>query len=451
MARVKQIIPAKKVKLTVGRIASLKCEEGKSRSYLWSKEVKGFGVIATAGGSKSFVFQTKLHGKSLRLTIGSVSKWKIDDAEDEAIRLQVQINQGIDPRQQVLEQLAKDKADEAIAKSKKMLVIDAWESYLAHQKDKMQRTHIERGKRWGVRHLTDHINLSQAGGIQKKRGSGLTRPGVLYPLLQMRMININANVLKEWQKQEAGTRANNARQGFEMFRAFWRWCASRPEYNAVIDSQVVESKELRDEVPSRKSKQFDVLQRAHLPTWFAAVRSLNPVISAYLQGLLLLGCRREELAQLRWQDVDFQWGSIWVKDKIHEEGRKIPLPPYFASLLVILPRLNQWVFSSLAAAGGRITEPRIPHNRALSIAGLPPLTLHGLRRTFASLAEWVEMPRGIVAQIMGHAPSATAERHYINRPLELLATWHEKYESWILEQAGIEFAQQKSELYVVTS
>ena len=87
-----------------------------------------------------------------------------------------------------------------------------------------------------------------------------------------------------------------------------------------------------------------------------------------------------------------------------------------------------------------------PHNRALSIAGLPPLTLHGLRRTFASLAEWVEMPHGIVAQIMRHAPSATAERHYINRPLELLAVWHGKYEAWILQEAGISFVSTQAVL-----
>ncbi|MEI7956867.1 MAG: tyrosine-type recombinase/integrase, partial [Verrucomicrobiota bacterium] len=205
-------------------------------------------------------------------------------------------------------------------------------------------------------------------------------------------------------------------------------------------------------VPSRKSKRFDVLERAQLPAWFAAVRGLsNPVISAYLQGLLLTGTRREELAGLRWVDVEFQWGSIWVKDKVAEEGRKIPLTPYLAGLLANLPRRNQWVFSSPAAATGRLAEPRITHNRALSVAGLSHVTLHGLRRTFASLAEWVEMPRGIVAQIMGHAPNATAEKHYINRPLELLAVWHGKYEAWILEQAGIEFEQAQSKLKVVTS
>lgn len=430
----------KKENFTAGRVSGYKCKPGKQQSIYWDDKTPGLGLRVTAAGTKSYIFETSLHGKTLRITIGDVRTLPVGKAQDEATRLKALTNQGIDPRQQAAEQRNKVEAAQARAKSKIALVGDAWAAYLAHQKDKMQRTHIERGKRWGARHLSDHENLAQAGGEKKKRGNGLTRPGVLYPLLKMRMVDITAEVLKEWQKTEAETRANNARQGFEIFRAFWRWCASRPEYAGVIDTQTVESKDLRDEVPSRKSKKFDVLQRAHLPTWFAAVRSLgNPVMSAYLQALLLTGARREEMAGLRWQDVDFQWGSIWVKDKVAEEGRKIPLTPYLSSLLSSLPRRNEWVFSSPPAANGRIAEPRIPHNRALSVAGLPQVTLHGLRRTFASLAEWVEMPRGIVAQIQGHAPNATAEKHYITRPLELLAVWHGKYEAWILEQAGIKY------------
>ncbi len=49
------------------------------------------------------------------------------------------------------------------------------------------------------------------------------------------------------------------------------------------------------------------------------------------------------------------------------------------------------------------------------------------------------MPVGVVAQIQGHKPSATAEKHYTVRPLELLRVHHEKIEAWILEQAGVKF------------
>jgi hypothetical protein len=40
---------------------------------------------------------------------------------------------------------------------------------------------------------------------------------------------------------------------------------------------------------------------------------------------------------------------------------------------------------------------------------------------------------------MGHKPSATAEKHYTVRPLDLLRVHHEKIEAWIMDQAGVTF------------
>jgi integrase len=74
------------------------------------------------------------------------------------------------------------------------------------------------------------------------------------------------------------------------------------------------------------------------------------------------------------------------------------------------------------------------------------MTLHGLRRSFASLCEWTETPAGVAAQIQGHKPQGVREQNYIRRPLDLLRMWHVKFEAWILEQAGIEFASSQSQL-----
>jgi integrase len=57
----------------------------------------------------------------------------------------------------------------------------------------------------------------------------------------------------------------------------------------------------------------------------------NPVIAAYLQTALLTGARREEVAGIRWEDLNFQWKAITIKDKVDGE-RTIPLTPYVASL-----------------------------------------------------------------------------------------------------------------------
>lgn len=71
------------------------------------------------------------------------------------------------------------------------------------------------------------------------------------------------------------------------------------------------------------------------------------------------------------------------------------------------------------------------------MTGLSGLTLHGLRRSFKSLTEWLDVPAGVVAQLMGHKPSATAEKHYTVRPLDLLRLHHERIEEWVLEQACV--------------
>ncbi len=431
---------SKRVNLTTGRVQQATCPEGKQQAFIWDATQPGLGLRVTANGARAFVFESRLNGKTIRLTIGSAAAWTIDAARREAARLKVLIDQGINPAEQRREQAeakaaakAEREAAEARARAEAerlaLTTAEAWQSYLDHH-----------ARRWSARHMLDHIRLSQPGGEPKKRGTGLTVPGVLRPLLDMRMCDITAEVLAGWVQREAETRANNARQGYELFRAFWRWCGDRQEYAGIIDPRAVESRDMRADVPKRKSKRFDVLERAHLAPWFAAVRSIgNPVISAYLQGLLLTGARREELAELKWADMDFSLGVAWLKDKVRPEGRKVPIGPYLASLLQSLPRRSQWIFSSPTAKDGKLAEPRIAHVRALEAAGLPHVSLHGLRRTYASMAEWCELPRGVVSQVMGHTPNATAEKHYVTRPVELLGVWQGRYERWLLEQAGIDF------------
>ena len=61
------------------------------------------------------------------------------------------------------------------------------------------------------------------------------------------------------------------------------------------------------------------------------------------------------------------------------------------------------------SASGRIAEPRAPHADVLADAGIPHVSIHGLRRTFSLLGEAAGAPAGAIAQIMGHKPSAIAE------------------------------------------
>jgi integrase len=417
-------------RLTPDRIRRLKLPAEVAQAFLWDTDAPRLAVRVTAG-SKAFIFESKLNRQTIRTTIGDVLAWNLEDARNEARRLQTTIDQGTDPRQEKADRIAAVEAKREEAKRIKAPALEAWQAYIE-----------ARRANWSARHLLEHETVAKEGGEHRGQGrrrgeSDKTLPGILRPLLVLPLEQIDGDRVRAWLRDEATHRPTYARLAFALLRAFLNWCSDRPEYRGRAHADACITRIARDELP-KKSAKDDCLQREQLPSWFASVRQIqNPVIAAYLQTALLTGARREEVAGIRWEDVDFRWNSLSIKDKV-DGKRAIPLTPLVASLLAALPRRNEWVFSSPTAASGRLQEPRIQHNKALTAAGLPALTIHGLRRSFGTLAEWVECPAGVSAQIMGHKPSATAEKHYRVRPLDLLRMWHTKIEAWILTEAGIE-------------
>jgi integrase len=393
-------------------------------------------------GSKTFIFRSTLNYREVRITIGEVGAVTLPDARKKALMWQGWIADGKDPREVLRQQeqaLAAEKAARIAAEDAAALAsrrrtapaMEAWSAYIEARRPK-----------WGAHSLHDHERVSQEGGKPFTRGrrSGpddTTQPGALRPLLLLPLAQIDAERVRVWMTEEAARRPTHAALAFRLLRSFLNWCATRPEYADQTHADACAARSVRDEIPKKRVKD-DCLQREQLRPWFEKVRQIpNPVIASYLQVALLIGARREEVAGLRWGDINFQWSTIHIADKVDGE-RVIPLTPYVAALLAALPRRNEWVFSSPTAESGRLQEPRIQHKRACAAAGVEDLTIHGLRRSFGTLSEWVEVPVGIVAQIMGHKPSATAERHYRRRPVDLLRQWHTKIETWILTEAGIE-------------
>jgi integrase len=443
-----------KINFTAGRITDFSCESGKSQSFLWDTTAHGLGLRVTPKASKAYIFQAKLNGEVIRITIGSPSTWTIDTARAEARRLKVIIDNGQDPRQVKAdgleaEQVKRDAKDAAKASKSKQEAIehdrrnliarDAWDTYLAIPHPK-----------WGAQYRIDHNTVANAGGEPCKVGKNTTKPAPLSYLLSKPLHEITAPVVLDWLANECITRPTFAHNSFRKFRTFIKWCAKHPEYKEIAHADCCTTSEVKDIIPSSKTKEGDCLQREQLPDWFSAVGKIaNPVICAYLQSLLLTGARRGELAIVKWEDIDFKWNSMTIRDKV-EGLRTIPLTPYVSHLLSALPRRSEWVFSSPTAASGYITEPRIAHTQALKMAGLPHVSLHGLRRSFGTLSEWVEVPTGVVAQIQGHKPSALAEKHYRRRPIDLLRMWHVKIETWILEQAQIDFVPLQAGLRAVS-
>jgi integrase len=466
--------------LTDGLIERLTCPADKQQVFLRDTKAPGLRVRATAAstknpkGLKAFVYEAKLNRQTIRRTIGDVRVWDIEAARTEARRLAVVVRSDkADPRElerqqqadkaAALEAAATQQARQAQQKAARALTVgEVWQTYIA-----------ERRPHWGDLHYLDHINKAKAGGLPSKRrggGNKLTKPGPLAELMPLALCDLDQAKIEAWAAKEGKTRPSSARLAWRLLTVFLTWGSEQPAYADLLPAKnPAKTKKARESLGKAGTK-TDNLQKSQLAAWFAAVRQIgNPVASAYLQTLLLTGARPGEVVSLRWEDINTQWKGIQIRDKVEGE-REIPLTPYVAHLLAALPRRNAYVFSSArlldmnpknkerrerksaakgkaaptgaileTSASGYITEPTTPHTRACKAAGLDGLTLHGLRRSFKSLTEWLEVPVGVVAQIQGHKPSATAEKHYTVRPLELLALHHERIEAWILEQAGIVF------------
>ena len=65
--------------------------------FIRDSDTRGLSLRVTVG-AKSFVFQGKLAGQSLRITIGDARALRVEAARKEARRLQALIDQKIDPR-----------------------------------------------------------------------------------------------------------------------------------------------------------------------------------------------------------------------------------------------------------------------------------------------------------------------------------------------------------------
>jgi integrase len=454
------------IRLTDTRIAAF----SPSREQYLKDAGSRLQVRGRPTGSKTFVFRSTLNYRGIKITIGEYGPVTLESARAKAILWQGWIEEGKDPRQVMKQQeqerteaeAARIAAAEAAAlesRRREAPALEAWNAYVSARLPK-----------WGEHSRHDHERVSCEGGNPITRGKrstddGTTQPGALRSLLALPLNRITAKRVELWLKTEAAHRPTHAALAFRLLRAFINWCATHPDYSSQTHADACAVREVRDEVPRKRAKN-DCLQREQLSAWFEKVREIrNPVISAFLQILLLTGARREELAELRWDDVNFQWATLKLADKIEDDGRTIPLTPYVAALLRDLKARNEtpppmprtlrhriaaeqrgwepspWVFPSPKAESGRLQDPSSQHKDACVAAGIEGMTLHGLRRSFGTLSEWVEVPVGIVAQIMGHKPSATAERHYRRRPVDLLRRWHTKVEAWILAEAGIEQPQ----------
>ena len=86
-----------RIRLTLKNVADFPHPvEGKA--FLWDTAAPTLAVLASPK-RKNYIFESRLNGKTLRVTIGDVKTFTLEAARVEANRLKALVNQGIDPRE----------------------------------------------------------------------------------------------------------------------------------------------------------------------------------------------------------------------------------------------------------------------------------------------------------------------------------------------------------------
>lgn len=422
-----------KVRLSRSMIDRFECPEGKKEAYLWDVTQTGLGVRAYASGKKSFVFRATVNGKTTKGVIFDASG-DLAKARAKVRDLIALASEGISPAEHKKQEDAKRAALRNEGKRQQITIGEVWPHYLESNK-----------RYWTERHYIDHLKAMQEPGIPCGRGLKLrTKAGAIWALKDITLASLTAQQIQHWLEKESETRHGVAALSSRLLFACLSWSTEQEEYAGLVDVKNLKTRQVKKAVPRLRPRN-GCLKREQLKSWFEEMRKIsNPVMSAFAQALLITGARRGELEHLKWNDVNFEseHPSLTIRDKATTRGsdigtRVVPLTPYVAALLQALPRRNKWVFSSPTSESGRMTEPRKSIDPALIAAGLEGLTLHDLRRSFSTLAEWTGANNELVKEIMGHRPAGTTEIHYKRRELKLLLKWHLNIEKWMLEQAEI--------------
>jgi integrase len=142
-----------------------------------------------------------------------------------------------------------------------------------------------------------------------------------------------------------------------------------------------------------------------------AQESGNPYPPAAIKLLLLTGCRKGEIVNLRWDHVDFERECLRLADS--KTGAKVVyLNAPARALLCELPRTAN---TSRVVPGARADSsgPAIDKvwSRVRRAAGLTDVRLHDLRHSFASVGAAGGLSLPVIGALLGHKHAATTARY----------------------------------------
>lgn len=394
--------------------------EPPERGYVihWDDDLRGFGLRVTQSGVKSFVLQRRINGRERRITIGRYGEsLPADKARKVARKLDGQIIDGLDPV-----------AEKQRQRAETVTLREAFDDYL---------------------HARSLKPLTQADMKRAMKGFNdwMPRP----------ITRITREMVSRRHRKLGGKSPARANLAMRYLRAVLNFAAE--EYTHTDGTPILMDNPVRklsaQKTWYRVDRRKTVIREHQLKPWMQAVMRLGDtperepgegrkkptprhgsLFRDYLLFVLLTGLRRSEALNLAWQDVDFDGGTFTVRDPKNHEDHTLPMSDFLRELLERRRKEGgpERVFTDAAGVG--LGNFRYVLDRVATQSGVA-FTLHDLRRTFATVADSLDIPGYAVKRLLNHKMTADVTAGYIVADVERLRRPMQKITDYMLAAGGV--------------
>ena len=357
--------------LTERRIRDAK---GEARTrFLWDAKAKGLGLRVTPKGAKAFVLSYRAGGRKHIVTLARVEALSLKAARERAAR--------------ELDGIRDGKADPA-----------------ERRREARDAPTVADGL---DRFFGEYAPARQAiGRLARKtiEEYGYQARGIIRPVLGDLKV---ADVTRQHVEKMIGPLPSVQRNRvlaltsrlFGLFES-WEW---RPQH----------SNPARGVERSREDVRDRVLTPSELTALAAALNRMNekfPASVASIRFAAVTGLRIGEVLAIRWEHVDFESSRLTLPET--KTGRRVhDLPAAALDILVRVPRVNDWVFTTGRPAPLTYRTAHLRFREAAETAGLLDVRLHDLRRTVMTAAAAAGVGTHVLRDLLGHRTTAMADRY----------------------------------------
>lgn len=370
-------------------------DSGASRYVVWDSELNGFGLRVEISGAKTFLVRYRADGGGRTapqrfVTIGRFGNLTVEEARKQAKVILGGVAVGEDP------------ADERRAKRTEMKMsglIDLYEE---------EGCFIQRGKRQGEpmkpRTKTYTIARLRHHVVPLLGHKRVTEVGI--PEIERFFRDVAAG--KSRSDNKIGPRRRIVVRGGEgAARKVFRDLSA--VFSFASRHGIVETNPCEKAVVKKTDNQrtrfltLDEVQLLGGACDALQTEGVNAKALNITRLWALTGCRRQEIAELKWTEIDFDRGLLMLDDT--KTGRS--LRPLAAAALALLKSIDpdevsEFVFPA-DRGEGHFQGTKTIWPKIIKKAGLPGVTPHTLRHTMGATATSSGEALALTGAILGHA------------------------------------------------